>query len=351
MANENKKELALLVNKLNKKFGNNALVMGNEIEKQHQNRIPTGSVALDLDLGGGIPIGKFTQISGALSSTKTTQCVHIVREAQKMGLVCGWGDVEGTSDKEYFENLGVNTEDLLYSRPDGLEELTQMILDMQNSGLVHLFVWDSIEASSPNKELDSTMDESTQLGTKPKLMNEFFRKYQANNNRLVREGKRPFTLICINQLREKIGSYGDAEYTPGGRGIGFTTSVDLRLRKGDWITEGTGDNKTFVGQVVKYKIEKNKTYKRMQTGEFDFYYAPNKLDIPVHYNDNFKSIIQLAIDRDLIIQGGAWFYLNKGTEDEMKFQGKDNLITYLRANDELIEKIKKVILEIDSKTV
>ena len=209
MANENKKELALLVNKLNKKFGNNALVMGSEIEKQQQNRIPTGSVALDLDLGGGIPIGKFTQISGALSSTKTTQCVHIVREAQKMGLVCGWGDVEGTSDKEYFENLGVNTEDLLYSRPDGLEELTQMILDMQNSGLVHLFVWDSIEASSPNKELDSTMDESTQLGTKPKLMNEFFRKYQANNNRLVREGKRPFTLICINQLREKIGSYGD----------------------------------------------------------------------------------------------------------------------------------------------
>ena len=88
----------------------------------------------------------------------------------------------------------------------------------------------------------------------------------------------------------------------------------------------------------------------MQTGEFDFYYAPNKLDIPVHYNDNFKSIIQLAIDRDLIIQGGAWFYLNKGTEDEMKFQGKDKLIEFLRDNPELVTDMRDLMLDLDVKT-
>ena len=163
--------------------------------------------------------------------------------------------------------------------------------------------------------------------------------------------ERPFTLIFINQLREKIGAYGDAEYTPGGRAIGYTASVDLRLRKGDWITNGSGNNKCFVGQVVKYKIEKNKTYKRMQTGEFDFYYDENDLDIPVGHNDNFKSIVQLGIERGLIERGGAWFFLNKGTEHEVKFQGQDNLIAYLRANDGLVEDIKKIILDIDSKTV
>lgn len=345
------KDLTLLMNKLNKKFGDNALIMGEDIQNLEIERIPTGSVALDISLGGGIPIGRFTQISGALSSTKTTQCMHIVREAQKIGLVCAWGDVEGTSDKDYFEQLGVDTESLLYTRPNGLEEICQMILDMQQSGLVHLFVWDSIEASSPIKEMDSTMDETVQMGVKQKLLAEFFRKYQAFNNKLVREGQKPFTLIGINQLREKIGAYGDAEYTPGGRAVGFTATVDLRLRKGDWITNGSGNNKTFVGQIVKYKVEKNKTYKRMQTGEFDFYYDENNLDIPVGYNDNFKSIVQLGIERGLIERGGAWFFLNKGTDQEMKFQGQDNLIAYLRANDGLVEDIKKVILDLDVKTV
>lgn len=203
------KELQALMTKLNKKFGDNALIIGEAIENLAITRIPTGSVALDIALGGGIPIGRFTQISGALSSTKTTQCMHIVREAQKMGLVCAWGDVEGTSDREYFQQLGVDTESILYTRPNGLEEICQMILDMQQSGLVHLFVWDSIEASSPIKEMDSTMDETVQMGVKQKLLAEFFRKYQAFNNKLVREGKRPFTLVGINQLREKIGAYGD----------------------------------------------------------------------------------------------------------------------------------------------
>lgn len=203
------KELQALMTKLNKKFGDNALIIGEAIENLAIERIPTGSVALDIALGGGIPIGRFTQISGALSSTKTTQCMHIVRNAQKMGLVCAWGDVEGTSDREYFQQLGVDTESILYTRPNGLEEICQMILDMQQSGLVHLFVWDSIEASSPIKEMDSTMDETVQMGVKQKLLAEFFRKYQAFNNKLVREGKRPFTLVGINQLREKIGAYGD----------------------------------------------------------------------------------------------------------------------------------------------
>lgn len=345
------KELSSLIAKMNKKFGDNALVMGDTIEDRVLERIPTGSVKLDIDLGGGIPVGRFTQISGALSSTKTTQCMHIVKNAQKMGLVCAWADVEGTSDKHYFQQIGVDTESLLYTRPSGLEEVTQMILDMQQSGEVHLVVWDSIEASSPIKELDSTMDETFQMGIKPKLLGEFFRKYQAFNNKLVREGKRPFTLIGINQLREKIGGYGDVEYTPGGRSIGFTSSVDIRLRKGDWITEGTASNKAFVGQIVKYKIEKNKTYTRMQTGEFDFYYDENNNNIPVGSNDNFKSIVQLGIDRELIQRGGAWFFLNKGTDQEVKFQGQENLIAYLRENPELVNDIKEIILDIDSKTI
>ena len=206
-------EMTKLVADLNKKFGVNAVTIGVpkgiSEDPLRIERISTGSITLDLALGGGVPEGRFTEISGAFSSTKSTQALHIVRNAQIKGLTCAFLDIEGTTDENFQEELGVDTATLLYSRPDGLEEATQMILDMQRSGIINLAVLDSIAAMSPNREQDTTMEENTRMGEVPRLLGEFFRKYQANNNRLVREGKRPFTLIGINQLREKIGGYGD----------------------------------------------------------------------------------------------------------------------------------------------
>ncbi|MBO8161079.1 MAG: hypothetical protein H0Z24_05535 [Thermosipho sp. (in: Bacteria)] len=342
---DNKKILSI-INEINKKFGTNAVQVGSEIVTSKVERIPTGSISLDIALGGGIPVGRFTEISGALSSTKTTQVAHIVANAQKQGLVCLWADAEGTTDKEYLEYLGVNIDELIYTRPDGLEECTQMILDMQRSGLVNVAVIDSIEALSPIKEQESEMEDSVQMGIKPKLLAEFFRKYQAGNNRLVREGKKPFTIIGINQLRERMSAYGDPEFSPGGRAKGFTASVELRLRRGDWITQGSNSNKEIVGQVVKFKINKNKTFKPMQTGEFDFYFAENKAGIKPLYNDNFKSIIIESIAWGLIDRAGAWYYLDKGTENEKKFQGTDKLIEYFRENPQLIEEYRNKIIEL-----
>ena len=270
----NKKELEKLMSDLNKKFGVNCITMGVPKDEEGNvraiERLSTGSIALDIALGGGIPEGRFIELSGAYSSTKTTQALHIIREAQKKGLVCALIDVEGTTDEAFLEAIGVDVEALFYSQPDGMEEACQLLLDLQKSGVVHLAILDSIAAMSPNKEQETNMEDTVRMGIPQQILGEFFRKFQANNNRLNREGKRPFTLIGINQLREKIGAYGDPEYTPGGRAKGFACSVDIRLRRGDWITEGSGNDKEIVGQVVKFKIEKNKTFKRMQTGEFDF---------------------------------------------------------------------------------
>ena len=230
--NKDSKELSKLVESLNKKFGTNAVSLGfpkteNGGMKTIE-RIPTGSLSLDVALGGGIPVGRYTQIAGLFSSTKTTQTLHIISEAQKMGLVCAFFDIEGTSDEAYFRQCGVDYDSLLYSRPDGSEEAFEMMLRLQKSGEVHLGVIDSLAALSPNKEQEIAMDETMRMGIPQQLLGEFFRKYQANNNRLNREGKRAFTLICINQIREKIGSYGNPEYTPGGNAKDFAMSVDLR---------------------------------------------------------------------------------------------------------------------------
>ena len=342
-----KKELISVINSLNKKFGENALTIGAGKSMEVQ-RIPTGSIALDIKLGGGIPIGRCTQISGAFSSTKTTQALHILKNAQKMGMTCALIDAEGTTDDDYLKKLGIDVSNLIYSRPEGLEEATEILVQLQSTGQVQFAILDSIAALEPTKILNSSMEETNQMGMKPKLLSEYFGKFQAFNNKLSRQGQTPFTLIAINQIREKIGSYGDPEYTPGGRAKDFAYSVDLRLRRGDWIAEGTGDNKELVGQVVKFKIEKNKTYKRMQTGEFDFYYSENEADIPVGCNDNEKSIILEAVSWGIITRGGAWYYLDK--EKKEKFQGIVPLVQYLKSNPKKVSELKTQILKLASET-
>lgn len=336
-------ELKSLVDSLNKKFGDNAISIGVPNDTAYTiERIPTGSLSLDVALGGGLPLGRYIQIAGAFSSTKTTQTVHIIREAQQMGLVCAFFDVEGTSDEEYFRKCGVDFDSLIYSRPDGSEEAFEMMLKLQKSGQVHLGVIDSLAALSPNKEQDTAMDETMRMGITQQLLGEFFRKYQANNNRLNREGKRAFTLICINQLRDKIGAYGDPEYAPGGKAKDFAMSVDLRLRRGDWITEGSGDSKEIVGQVVKFKVEKNKTYRRMMTGEFDFYFTgDNNANVEELHNDNFKEMIILAVEFGVIERKGAWFMY-----EDQKFQGMNNLIEAFRNDDDLVEEVRDKVMSL-----
>ena len=344
----NKAKITKLVNDLNKKFGVNAVSYG--VPKDNNGnikvieRLPTGSFTLDIALGGGLPLGRYIELSGELSATKTTQVLHTIKNAQKMGLQCAMSDVENTTTEEYMNSLGVDANNVIYTNPDGAEEALQGLNDFQKSGIVHLGVLDSIASLCPTKEQDSGMDESVQMGLIQKLLGEFFRKFQAANNRLVREGKKPFTVIAINQIREKIGvTYGDSTYTPGGRAKGFTASVDIRLRRGDWITEGKGKNKEIVGQVVKFKIEKNKTFKRMQTGEFDFYFAPNSAGVPVGFNDTVKEVIMCAVEWGVIQRGGAW-YLYK----DLKYQGVAPLIEALRSNETLIEEIKAEVLKIAS---
>ncbi len=339
--------LSKLTESLNKKFGENVVNVGFSNTYAHSNklqRIPTGSFTLDIALGGGLPLGRFIEMSGAYSSTKTSQALDIIREAQKKGLVCALLDIEGTTDEQYLLRKGIDTDNLLYSRPAGMEEACELMLELQKSGAVNLGVLDSIAAMSPIKEQEVSLEETVRMGIPQQILGEFFRKYQANNNRLDREGKMPFTLIGINQLREKIGAYGDPEYTPGGRAKGFTCSVDIRFRRGDWIKQGDGNDKEIVGQVVKFKIEKNKTYKRMQSGEFDFYFSENTAGIPVSYNDTEKEVIVCAVEYNVIERAGAWFKYG-----DKKFQGLSNLVSALKDDPKMMEELKEKVLYLSTR--
>ena len=284
--------------------------------------ISTGILPLDIALGvGGIPRGRIIEVYGPESSGKTTVTLHMIAEAQKAGGLAAFIDAEHALDPEYARKLGVNTEDLLISQPDTGEQALEIVDALVHSGAIDIIVVDSVAALVPKSEIEGDMGSSV-VGLQARLMSQAMRKLTG-----IISKTRTVT-VFINQLREKIGvTYGNPETTTGGRALKFYASVRIDVRRADSIKQGTES----LGNRTRAKIVKNKVAPPFKTAEFDIIYGEGV--------SRLGSIIDMAVDLDLINKSGAW-YSYEGTR---LGQGKENAKATLEEKPELIAEIEEKI--------
>ena len=300
---DKEKALAQVLADIEKQFGKGAIMKLGEREKREIDTSSSGSIAVDVALGGGYPKGRIIEIFGPESSGKTTFALHAIAEVQREGGRAAFIDAEHSLDPIYASNLGVNIAELLLSQPDTGEQALEICDALVKSEAVNIIVIDSVAALVPQAEIDGEMGDS-HVGLQARLMSQALRKLSGSIN------KTNTIVIFINQLREKVGvMFGNPETTPGGKALKYYSSIRLDIRRGEQIKQGTDvvGNKTVV-KVVKNKIA-----------------PPFKIaNVEIMYGEGISKegeLVDLAAEAGIVEKSGAW-YSYKG---EKIGQGKENV--------------------------
>lgn len=325
MATKDEKNTAidLAIAQIEKNFGQGAVMRLGSSTKTAIETIPTGSISLDIALGGGMPRGRIVEIYGPESSGKTTLSLHVIAEAQKIKGTCAFIDAEHALDPEYARKIGVDVDNLILSQPDSGEQALEIVETLVRSNAIDVIVVDSVAALTPRAEIEGDMGDS-HMGLQARLMSQALRKLTA----IVSKSKT--TIIFLNQLRMKIGiMFGNPETTTGGQALKFYSSVRIDIRAKGKI-EAKGDTeKELVGNHVKVKIVKNKVAPPFKTAEFDIMY--NK-------GISFEGdLLDLSSKYNITRKAGAFY----NYKDQKLGQGRENAKSFLIENPNITAKIEK----------
>ncbi len=315
------KALQMAISQIERSYGKGAIMrMGLEGARIQIEGIPTGALSLDAAIGvGGIPRGRITEVYGPESSGKTTLCLHVIANAQRLGGIAAFVDAEHAVDVQYARKLGVDVDNLLVSQPDTGEQALEIAEVLIRSNAVDVVVVDSVAALVPRAEIEGEMGDS-HVGLQARLMSQALRK-------LTGAVSRSHTaVIFTNQMREKIGvMFGNPETTTGGRALKFYASLRLDIRRIGAIKDG----QDTVGNRTRVKVVKNKCAPPFKQAEFD-----------ILYNEGISHLgllIDLGVDHQIVSKSGSWFSYG----DLRMGQGKENAKDFLRENPDIAAELEE----------
>jgi recombination protein RecA len=318
------KALETTMANLKKRYGEGAIMKLGEAADMRVEAIPTGALSLDLALGvGGVPRGRVTEIYGPESSGKTTLCLHIIAEAQRLGGTCAFVDVEHALDPDYAQRIGVQVDDLYVSQPDTGEQALEIAEALVRSGAMDVVVVDSVAALVPRAEIEGEMGDS-HMGLQARLMSQALRKLsgaisQSNT-----------CMIFTNQLRQKIGvMFGNPETTTGGMALKFYASVRLDVRR----IESIKHQGHVIGSRTRVSVKKNKVAPPFRQAEFD-----------IMYNEGISrsgDLLDLAVEHDIIQKRGAFYSYG----DTRLGQGRENAKAFLQDSPQIFWDIDGLLRE------
>ncbi|MCL2173781.1 recombinase RecA [Candidatus Saccharibacteria bacterium] len=319
--------LGLAVDQITKQFGDGSIMKLGDAYKINVETVPSGTLSLDLALGGGYPKGRIVEIYGPESSGKTTLALHAVAEVQKNGGSAAFIDAEHALDPAYSKKLGVDTVNLLISQPDNGEQALEIVETLVRSNAVDIIVLDSVAALVPQAEIDGDMGDSLP-GLQARLMSQALRKLTG----IISKSKA--TVVFINQIRMKIGvMFGNPETTTGGNALKFYASQRVDIRRIGQIKAG----EDVIGNRVRVKVVKNKIAPPFRQAEFD-----------IMYNEGISTtgdVLDLAATHEVVAKSGAFYKYG----DETIGQGREAAKQYLKDNPKILAEIDKKVREIMKK--
>lgn len=309
---------------LKKRYGDGAVMKLGETTLLNVESIPTGSLSLDIALGvGGIPRGRIVEVYGPESSGKTTLCLHTIAEAQKMGGICAFIDVEHALDPSYAAKIGVEVNELYVSQPDTGEQALEITEALVRSGAMDVVVVDSVAALVPQAEIEGEMGDA-HVGRQARLMSQALRKLTG----IVKTSGT--SLIFTNQLRQKIGvMFGSPETTSGGMALKFYASVRLDIRRIQAIKQGTD----VIGNRTRVTVKKNKVAPPFRIAEFDIMYSEGI--------STTGDLIDLGVEHEILVKRGAFYRYN----DEIIGQGREASKQHLRENWDVAIELDSLVRE------
>lgn len=319
-SSEGKSKIQEALDKLNKSYGvGTVLTLGNKSSGEYD-VISSGSIGFDyITLGvGGFVKGKLYELMGWEGSGKSTICGHATAECQQKGGKVLYIDGEHALDKNYFQAIGVNVDDLLIAQPSCGEEGFNIAMEMIGTGEIDLVIIDSDSSLIPKKVLDGEVGDSA-IGKKAVLNSNAYPKLKSALS------QHNVCVIVVSQYREKIGvMFGNPTTTQGGHALKFYSDVRIEVSK-----SLAKDGDDTYGNIVKVKATKNKMSPPYKVSSFDVVFGVGI--------DKVGEILELGNEYGIFKKWGKTI-----THKDVKYD-LEEFKTMLLDNEEFYSMIRKEI--------